>query len=129
MNKLSKQILNNINLLNSNKPFDIEQNIIIKDSIGYKYFKPLLTLDEIVEKVNGYVIKSKDGRIIYKFVETQILKIVYQNHKYFYESNYFTKIKYDNMMLNEDHMILTFDGSDEKHDYLIKLLKFYAYGK
>ena len=100
MNKLSKQILNNINLLNSNKPFDIEQNIIIKDSIGYKYF-----------------------------VETQILKIVYQNHKYFYESNYFTKIKYDNMMLNEDHMILTFDGSDEKHDYLIKLLKFYAYGK
>jgi hypothetical protein len=121
------QILNNINLLNSNKPFDIEQNIIIKSSIGYKYFKPLLGLDEIVEKVNDYVINGKDGRIIYKFVQTQILKIVYQNHKLFYESNYFIKIKYDDMMLNKDDMILCFDGSDEKHEFLIKLLKYYGY--
>ncbi len=129
MNKFSKQILNNVNLLNSNKPFDIEQNIIIKDSIGYKYFKPLLTLDEIVEKVNNYVINSKDGRIIYKFVQTQILKIIYQNHKTFYESNYFIKIKYGTLMWDNDDLILTFDGSNEKHDYLIKLLKFYGYGK
>lgn len=35
-------------MLNSNKPFYIEQNIIIKDSISLKYFKPLLTLDEMV---------------------------------------------------------------------------------